>query len=478
MKIDLFLKTLFIFFLALSACKEDDAEDAPAITGFSPVRGVPGTAVVISGRRLADGDVSVLFNGRFAVITEQSPTAITATVPDDATSGPITVSVGDHSLITTSDFEVLISVADDPAFLFGADLSYVNQILDHGGEYKDDGAARDPYKIFADRGTDLIRLRLWHNPVWTKEVYNPEGQQLYNDLKDVERSIARARQEGMKVMLDFHYSDVWADPGNQAIPAAWLDIKELSMLRDSVYKYTRKTLEYLDQKGLMPEFVQIGNEINCGMLYEYNEEPVPGFPAGNSCKGQWSNLTAILNSGIKAVREVSAVSTVKSKIILHIADPGHVVSWFNNVAGGGVVTDFDIIGVSYYPIWHTGTSLDALSDRIAEFKNTFDKDVMIVEAAYPWTRLGNDDYNNIFGAQAAVTGFPFSPEGQLAMMQTITQEIVDGGGIGIVYWEPGWISSDIRDLWNTGSSWENCAFFDFQGEPLPVMNYMTHEYYR
>ncbi len=477
MKIILFLKTLLLF-LILSACKEDDVNNAPTITGFSPVRGVPGTAVVINGHRLAGGDVSVSFNGTSAVVTAESATSVTALVPSGTTSGPIAVTVGTHTLVTSTDFEVLIPVADDPGFLFGADLSYVNQILDHGGEYREGGVVKDPYEIFAGRGTDLVRLRLWHNPVWTKEVYNPEGSQLYNDLLDVERSITRARQEGMKVMLDIHYSDVWADPGNQEVPAAWLDIKELSVLRDSVYAYTRKTLEYLNERGLMPDFVQIGNEINCGMLYEYEGNPVPGFPAGNSCNGQWSNLAAILNSGIKAVRDVSSVSTVKSKIILHIADPGHVTSWLNNIAGGGVVTDFDIIGVSYYPIWHTGTAVDVLSDRIAGFKSTFKKDVMIVEVAYPWSRLGNDNYNNIFGAQAAVPGYAFSPEGQLAMMKTITQEIVDGGGIGVVYWEPAWISSSIRDLWNTGSSWENCTFFDFEGNTLPVMDYMTHDYDR
>jgi arabinogalactan endo-1,4-beta-galactosidase len=165
-------------------------------------------------------------------------------------------------------------------FYFGADLSYVNQILDHGGVYKDDGEIRSPYKIFGDNGANLIRLRLWHNPTWTKEVYGASGTQLYNNLADVEKSIRLAKEQGMSVLLDFHYSDTWADPGKQEIPKAWQQITELSVLKDSVYQYTFKTLAYLDDKGLMPELVQIGNETNCGMLYT---NAAAGFPSCNVC---------------------------------------------------------------------------------------------------------------------------------------------------------------------------------------------------
>src|SRR5690349_2827865 len=154
---------------------------------------------------------------------------------------------------------------DLTGFYFGADLSYVNQILDHGGVYKDGGATKSPYQIFKDHGTKLVRLRLWHNPAWTKTVYTPAGDQLYNDILDVAKAIQLSKAQGMKVLLDFHYSDSWADPGKQEIPAAWQNIKSIDVLKDSVYNYTKKTLQYLDDKDLMPEFVQIGNETNCGM---------------------------------------------------------------------------------------------------------------------------------------------------------------------------------------------------------------------
>ena len=118
-------------------------------------------------------------------------------------------------------------------FFVGADLSYVNQIVDNGGVYKDKGVVLSPYKIFKDRGADIVRLRLWHNPIWTKEVYGAMGSQLYNDLIDVTRAIELVKSQGMSVLLDIHYSDGWADPGKQEIPTAWNEIKQsmCSMIR-------------------------------------------------------------------------------------------------------------------------------------------------------------------------------------------------------------------------------------------------------
>lgn len=478
MKLNALARTGLIFLIALGACKDDEADaNIPVINNFIPDRGVPGTAVAIFGRYLGtESNTSIAFNGTPATISKHSGTNIEVVVPDGAESGPLTITVGDKTATSEKQFTVILPVADDPEFFFGADLSYVNQVLDRGGVYREGGVVKDPYEIFSDHGTDVARVRLWHNPAWTKEVYDPDGEHLYNDLLDVEESIRRSKEQGMKVLLDFHYSDIWADPGSQEIPAAWLEIKELSVLEDSVYNYTFKALQYLNSKGLMPEFVQIGNEINCGMLYEHEEGPLAGFPACNVCNGQWSNLAAVLNSGIEAVRDVSALSSVKSRIILHVADPANITWWFDNVAGGGVVSDFDIIGISYYPIWHTGVSVDLLSDRISEFREAYDKDVMILETAYPWTSSGSDNYNNIFGSQSPVTGYPFSQQGQLDMMRKITQEVIDGGGIGLVYWEPAWISSSLRDYWNTGSAWENCTFFDFEGNVLPAIDYMTQSY--
>lgn len=355
-----------------------------------------------------------------------------------------------------------------PDFYVGADLSYVNQILDHGGIYKETGEVKSPYAIFSDHGTNLVRLRLWHNPAWTKGVYGPQGTQLYNDLHDVTKAIALSKQHGMKVLLDFHFSDMWADPGRQEIPKAWEDITELDVLSDSVYRYTKRTLESLEAKGLMPEFVQVGNETNCGMMYSNAKS---SFPKLNGCEGHWSNLGEVYKSAIRAIREVSETSTVKTKIIIHVADPKNVEYYFDNLTATGKVSDFDIVGFSYYPIWHTTVGLDDVSESVKTFRTKYNKDIMILETAYPWSSGQDDNYHNLWGAETPIAGYPYTVEGQTKMMQKIASELREGGGIGMIYWEPAWISSDTKDLWGQGSSWENNTFFDFDGNVLSSIDY-------
>lgn len=365
------------------------------------------------------------------------------------------------------------TVANNISFYFGADLSYVNQILDHNGVYKDQGEVRSPYRIFKDHGANLVRLRLWHNPAWTKEIYGNSGTQLYNDLKDVEKSIQLSKDQGLQVLLNFHFSDSWADPDEQRIPKAWKAITDSNVLKDSVYRYTFKVLSYLNSKELMPEFVQIGNEINCGMLY--TDAPV-GFPSCNNCDGNWNALGQVINNAIIAVKEVSTSSSVKTKIILHVADPKNVEWWFDHMITDGKVTQFDIIGFSYYPIWHTTVQPDQLSESVSKFATKYKKDVMILETGYPWTTEGKDSYHNIFGSQDPTNGYPYTQQGQHDMLIKITQEVIDGGGKAVIYWEPAWISSGMKDLWGTGSSWENVTLFDFEGNTLPSMDYMNYMY--
>jgi arabinogalactan endo-1,4-beta-galactosidase len=350
-------------------------------------------------------------------------------------------------------------------FVFGADLSYVNQILEHGGVYRDNGQIKDPYQIFKDHGANLVRLRIWHNPVWTKDVYGSNGTKMYNDLADIKVAIRRCKDAGLAVNLDFHFSDTWAGPGKQNVPAAWASAG-LEALIDSVYQYTYQTLKALNDEGLMPEMVQIGNEINPGML----------LPLGScySANG-WKNQGRLINSGIKAVRDISALSTIKTQIILHIAQPENVEFWFNKISAEGAVTDFEIIGFSYYSKW-SDVPITEISKYVADFKGVFNKEVMIVETAYPWTSQNADSYNNIYNAGDVEPGYPLSEEGQLNFMTDLTKAIMDGGGMGIMVWEPAWISSSAKDLWGTGLSWENCTFFDFGWNANRGMGFMLHKY--
>ena len=349
-------------------------------------------------------------------------------------------------------------------FVMGADLSYVNNILDHGGVYKDSGNVTDPYQIFQKYGANVIRFRLFYNPAWTKTVYGASGTQMYNDFADVKKSIIKTKAAGMQVCLDFHYSDTWADPSKQHKPAAWDTLTRVNVLSDSVYNYTFRILNNLGYSGLMPEYVQIGNEINPGFL----------LPQGNRWNGNEANMILLLNSGIKAVRDAGASNSIKPKIIIHIAQPENVIAWFNSLAIKGLI-DYDIIGISYYYIWST-VNLTDVHTYISQVKTTYNKDVMIMETAYPWTTLNADSYANTISISKLASGYQATTDGQYHYLLALTQEIINGGGKGIFYWEPAWITSNLKDLWGTGSSWDCNTFFDFQGEVLQGINFMTYHY--
>ncbi len=359
-------------------------------------------------------------------------------------------------------------------FCMGVDLSYVNQLEDFGAVYKDSGKVTDPYKIFRTHGANLVRIRLWHNPSWVRQqVYQSDTVPLYSGLDDVIKSIRRAKGMGFAICLDFHYSDIWADPTRQTPPAAWAGIRDFSVLKDSFYIYTYSTLHHLADEGLLPEMVQLGNEINCGLFYTDLEQ---GFPSVNCCEGRWINLGELLNEGIRAVRNVASEEGRQIQIGLHIADPKNAQWWFEQITSIGKVTDFDIIGISYYPLWHTTVSFDNLGIVIRDLKNSFGKKIMIYETAYPWTTEYADNYPNAFGNQPPLRGFPFTVNGQYNLMVSLCQKVINGGGSGVIYWEPAWITSRMKDLWGSGSIWENATFFDFEGNTLPSINYLNANY--
>lgn len=353
--------------------------------------------------------------------------------------------------------------------VLGVDLSYVNQVLDRGGRYSDSAGTRSPYAILADHGANTVRLRLWHDPSWVRtQVYDDPTVPLYSGLEDVVRSMEAAGAEGLDVALDLHYSDTWADPGRQDVPAAWRSITELDALADSVHGYTRATLEHLRERGLLPDLVQVGNEINCGILSTGTE---PGFPEVGVCDGHWAEQGVVLNAGIRAVREVAP----EARVLLHIAQPENVRPFFDALTTVGGVTDFDAIGFSYYSLW-SSEPLASIDDHVAGWRSRYGRDVLLVETAYPWTLADADTYGNIYGPAGLVDGYPASPAGQRDYMIRLTQQVIDGGGAGVFYWEPAWITSGLKDLWGTGSSWDNNTLFDARGRVHAGMDYLTHRY--
>ena len=335
---------------------------------------------------------------------------------------------------------VIIENTSSNVFYYGADLSYVNEMEDCGAVYKDSNENfKDPYKIFAEAGTNLVRIRLWNNPTWTN----------YSNINDVKKSIQRAKSEGMNVLLDFHYSDSWADSSNQEIPAAWLNqINNTELLGDLVYNYTFDTLNELYNSNLLPEIVQIGNEINAMILQNGEVE----WPI------DWLRNSALINKGIKAVRDISNQKNKKIEIMLHIAQPENALWWFGEAFNAGI-TDFDWIGLSYYPLW-SEYNLNTIDVPLKNLIETYAKKLMIVETAYPFTLTNADSANNIIGENALIPGYPASQQGQLDYLNDLKTKISESGGQGIIYWEPAWVSTNCKTLWGQGSHWDNATLFD------------------
>jgi len=332
-------------------------------------------------------------------------------------------------------------ILDTPiAFYYGADLSYVNEMEDCGAIYKNsNGIEKDPYTIFKNEGANLIRLRLWHNPTWTN----------YSNLQDVKRSIMRAKSHNMKVLLDFHYSDTWTDPTQQQIPAAWINsINDTEALGNLLYNYTYNTLVELSNENLLPNIVQVGNEINSMILQDGDLV----WPI------DWNRNSHLINKGIEAVRTMANDKNETIEIMLHIAQPENGLWWFEQATANGIV-DFDWIGLSYYPIW-SDYSLDDVQTPLTTLKNTYNKKLMIVETAYPFTLNNVDNANNILGTDALINGYPASQQGQLNYLNQLKLVIKNAGGQGLVYWEPAWVSTDCSTLWAQGSHWDNATLFD------------------
>ena len=346
-------------------------------------------------------------------------------------------------------------------FNMGVDLSYVNQVEDYGGVYRDSDKVKDCFRILKDHGANTVRVRLWHTPAWIGKLNNGK---MYYDLVGVEKIIRRAKDAGMAVSLDIHYSDRWADPQAQETPAAWAGLP-LSILKDSVYNYTLAVLNYYKSKNLVPEMVQVGNETNNGMCW----------PVGKIVNNDFTAYSELVKSGIRAVRDFSVNSPIKPRIILHEAQLQTANWWTQGITNAGV-TDYDILGLSHYTKWSTVKTMQGVTDTIRKLVNTYGKTVMVVETGFPWTSANADKYNNIFSSADTAVGYPISVEDQFRYLKDLTQAVINGGGKGMQYWEPAWISSGLNDSWGIGSGWDNVTLFDFKGNVLKGADYMCYPY--
>lgn len=338
--------------------------------------------------------------------------------------------------------------ATDISFYQGADLSYVNELEDVGVKYHKDGSEVDPFTLIHSYGANIVRLRLWHNPTWTN----------YSTLDDVKRSIRRAKSAGLDVLLDFHYSDTWTDPQQNLVPAAWKPVvKYSSLLADSVYNYTYRTLEHLNSVGLLPVMVQIGNETNFNIMVADNNDLEPVNFARN---------VKLFNAGLKAVSDFNAKYGKQILTMLHVAlDPGSASTWLSRHKRYGL-NYFDLLGLSYYPQWQGYTPAE-LGNFASSLHTNYGTRLFVAETSQIWTRAWNDNNHNLMSKMCA--GYPDVPSPQLQKdyVTEIKRALINNGGAGFCVWEPFWVSASNKTLWGVGSNWENATFFDFNNNLLP-----------
>lgn len=365
-------------------------------------------------------------------------------------------------------------------FIRGADISMLGQIEELGGKYFDEnGKASELMALLKANGVNWVRLRLWNKPInelpvlLGDKILSNKGQRVGGGNNDLERTVMlakRAKALGLKVLLDFHYSDFWADPGKQTLPQEWKNL-DAPGLEKALYQYTKMVMARLVKENARPDMVQIGNELNNGMLWPLGKiwasagEKVGGF--------EW--FTKFLAAGARAVRESDPVKSgdKRIKIAIHLADGGRNAlyrSIFDPLSAAGL--DFDIIGLSYYPYWHG--SLEELNNNLADLALRYRKDLVIMETAYAFTEDDHDGFGNAFQIyNGKEGGYLPTVQGQATVVRDVAATIAgapEGRGKGFFYWEPAWLALPGAG-WRTGegNAWENQAMFDFSGKALPSL---------
>lgn len=358
-------------------------------------------------------------------------------------------------------------------FFKGMDLSTLKEVESLGGKFYDNGVEKDVLDILQDYGMNAVRLRLWNDPY--TDAGEPYGAGT-NDLPTTIELAKRMLERGLEVLLDFHYSDFWADPGKQRVPKAWKGMN-FEQLENAVYEYTRETLETMKTEGAFPTMVQVGNEITNGILWPYGKVP------------DYDGLIRLINAGIRGIRAVDA----DIPIMLHLDNGGNNTlyrEWFDRYMEKG--EEFQIIGLSYYPFWH-GT-MDDLKNNMNDIALRYGKDLIVVEVSMGYTLedyasyegLGPDERKGMAARPevADKIDYPMTKEGQKRFIEdlfSVFRQVPDGKAKGFFYWEAawipvkgsGWASNEaiayMEEKGPGGNEWANQALFDYDGNALPAL---------
>jgi len=334
--------------------------------------------------------------------------------------------------------------------LLGADVSSVQRALELGQKYYNaSGTQQDPLDILKGVGVNYIRLRIWNDPA--------SG---YNNKAKVLAFAKVVKAKGLKLMIDFHYSDTWADPGKQYKPAAWAS-HNLSQLQTDVCDYTYDICNSLKAQGTTPDSVQIGNEINVGMLWD----------DGKVINNNFANLSLLLKAGYNATKACNS----GTQVIIHTADAdsdAHARWFYDGIKANGVI--WDITGLSYYCYWHG--SLSNMTSVVKDMIARYGKPVVIMETAYPFTTANADGTANVISSGTPCPDYPATWTGQANNFNAVQAAARAGGAIGVFYWEPTWVATagngwDPTNISDSGNEWDNQAIFNWTGNINPSIKW-------
>lgn len=385
------------------------------------------------------------------------------------------------------DADIFVEKIDDLSedFLRGVDISSYLSEVESGVQFKDfDGNILDEqgfFNLLAKSGVNCVRIRVWNDP------YDANGNGYGGGNCDIDRAVTMgqfATKAGMKVLIDFHYSDFWADPKKQMSPKAWADM-DINTKSEAIATYTAECMEKLYDASVNLAMIQIGNETNSAMCGEKN----------------WDKITMLMKSAGAAARKVATDKNKELLIAVHFANPENPEEYIrraNRLKNDGV--DYDVFASSYYPYWH-GT-LDNLTDILGTIAKEYDKKVMVVETSWAYTLDEGDGSGNTVsvGSNDVNPAYSFSVQGQANEVVSVIKAVhaVGDAGIGVFYWEPAWIPAEKSTWESKGSGWassfagdydpedagkyyggsavDNQAMFDFDGNPLPSLNVWKYVY--
>jgi arabinogalactan endo-1,4-beta-galactosidase len=325
----------------------------------------------------------------------------------------------------------------------GVDASFLPEMLSNGVAYLDEEGTEIefPRQWMAEKGVDLVRLRVWHNP----------STGLRSSWLEVLEEAKRWDSLGVSLLIDYHFSDTWADPAHQEIPAAWSG-ESFEEAQGSMTCWLECTLGALLSNGIEPAIVQLGNEIDPGLM----------LPHGGVNDG-FGALAELLNAGHDVVGEVFP----DCQVAIHVSSLEIAPWFFGLLSEAGYVPD--VAAVSQYSKWHL-QEIEGISDAVLDLYETTGIPVFIAETAYAWTASWADWTDNLWWTGDETPGYPFTPEGQLAYfeaLQTALNQLEPGACLGWCYWAPDWVAS-LGETSTEGSNWENAALFDFDWKALPA----------